>query len=682
MNLLIKNIPQAIFLVVIITGFAHPDGIMRPQTTGYPGELLKHIGSEIEANVSGDIVETEVTNSFLNEYHLSVDAVYSFPVPAGAEVTGLWYMRNDIFYSAQLKELPQKTTPGTGEGGFVAELNKYLGEYKVNFPFRQIPAGGVQKIKVRYIQRCSYCNGVFRYRFPLSSAQYRTRFMELVSFTLHINGINDVDSISSTFFPEDMKIIHSGDVTTITINKSKIAADNDIRILWQRPGMNYDACSRIMIEKENTGGYVALSLYPSLVKTTAVFQKNVIFIVDNSTSMGGYAIQQTVAAIKTCLDLLSPSDTFSLISCGNTVTVHYNHLSPGTIEKKQAAETLDSLAKSTVGYSSLQNALSNALSMFPNVNLSNMVIVSTNGNANLRPELLSTNSSASIFPICFGSSAGRERLEYLAETHNGSCLFLDPSSEGQREITEYFKSISVPLVKSLACSWEGAQCHELLPDSRQNALFQGTSLLLVGKFDQKPAKLSFGLSGKSVNSTFTKLFDLTIDSTAYLSSSEIVERMWAKEKIHSLQRKLTVEGYSDTLRKQIVLLSLSYGIRSKYTSYWENDSVQVTNSDKDRPTSMAIDNYKTKQQISTFRIAGNGIEFCAMSSSPKSSPFKIVVLDIMGRLVFEATITRYSSGIIQIPFNFKNNNSKLTKGYYIALIKCGESIEKHPFTIY
>lgn len=686
MKSLHRNVVIVTVMLFAAAGPVFPDGIMRSQTDGYPGELLRHVNSDISVTVVGAITETEVINRFQNEYHLPIDAVYSFPVPAGAEVTGLWYMRNDSFYLAQLKELPQQTNPGTGEGGFIAELNRYLGQYRVNFPLKTVPPGSIQSIKVRYIQRGVYRNGVYRYRFPLSTDKYRTRFLEQVSFSINLLENDGIDSIWSYWYPENMRVTEEGSETTVTIEKSKIPGNEDICFFWRHTGDDYATCSRISIAADDTAaGYVALSLYPSLSEAQPAFSKEVVFVIDNSTPMKGGNLQQTVAAVKACIDQLDPGDTFSLLSVASTARVHYQRIAPVPEQKNSVAATLDSLEKTTGGSAcNLAGSLNSALALFPGNELNNMILVFTAGNSVVRPDELENEHMAGIFPLVFGADAARERMEYLAEHQNGFALYLTPDIMSVDEITSFFSSVSVPVVKALQFSWEGGTSSQLLPDYQQYAMYRGSSLLLTGYFEEVPSTLAFGMQGESAEGAFSKTFTLRIDSTEDAASNDVVKRMWAKEKIHALQRELTVNGYTDSLRELIVSYSLAYKVRSKYTSYWEDETVTVPETGGiDDPISTLSHIRPDFSGAMQLHRVKDGIVLSGGSSVLPVTGGVFEVFDIKGRLVMRQQIPVQAGGLLRFAFFWRSGNRNLfSKGCYVAVVRIGGFYRNLPFSLY
>ena len=104
--------------------------------------------THVSVQINGLVAETAVYQEFENEWDRPVYAVYSFPLPADARATQFLYWANDKVYKAVLRVQEQATNPGTGGGGIIAEVNKYIGQNGIRIALKNVPAGGVQKVKL------------------------------------------------------------------------------------------------------------------------------------------------------------------------------------------------------------------------------------------------------------------------------------------------------------------------------------------------------------------------------------------------------------------------------------------------------------------------------------------------------------------------------------------------------
>jgi hypothetical protein len=120
---LIRFIIATLFATALVFG----DGLLLSKNDDYPGELLRNRVTEVTVKIEGLIAETVVYQEFVNEANFSVDAVYSFPLPADARSTMLLYTRNDTTFEAVLEVRQQATNPGTGDDGIAALINAYIG---------------------------------------------------------------------------------------------------------------------------------------------------------------------------------------------------------------------------------------------------------------------------------------------------------------------------------------------------------------------------------------------------------------------------------------------------------------------------------------------------------------------------------------------------------------------------
>ncbi|HSQ77009.1 MAG TPA: VIT domain-containing protein, partial [Bacteroidota bacterium] len=150
----------AVAAVVLLGSLpVHADGVMRPQNKDYPKDFLRHRMTSIDVTLHGQIAVTSVYQEFVNEWHLATDAVYSFPLPAGARATEFLFWSNDTLYRAPLRVKEQAPNPGTGEGGIDAQLTNYLGTNAIRVLLSGIKPGEAQRVILKYISLCRYDGG-------------------------------------------------------------------------------------------------------------------------------------------------------------------------------------------------------------------------------------------------------------------------------------------------------------------------------------------------------------------------------------------------------------------------------------------------------------------------------------------------------------------------------------------
>jgi len=177
-----------LLIITLTVSTLWADALLMPQNEDYPKDFLQKTTTQINVNINGLIAETEVISEFKNESYDSVDAVYSFPLPAKARVTELFYWYNGVKYKAVLEVKEQAVNPGTGSGGIVAEVNKYIGRNGIKIMLKGIAGGKIQRIQLNYISLCQYYQGRVDYSFPLNTADFITYPLQNLTLNINVNS--------------------------------------------------------------------------------------------------------------------------------------------------------------------------------------------------------------------------------------------------------------------------------------------------------------------------------------------------------------------------------------------------------------------------------------------------------------------------------------------------------------
>jgi hypothetical protein len=473
-----------------------------------------------------------------------------------------------------LKEIPQVTNPGTGEGGFAAALNQYLGKNSVSLNVDSIMPGKVQRIELRYIQRISLSAGFFTYSCPLDMKSMYQFPIDMLEFTVQLYNRPTVTSFTSASHPDGW--VHGdslGAYTTYHRQDSKVYLQNDFTFAYS---INCPSLSSNIFggfDTAKTGYFFTTILPKSTMPIDSSFPKNVAFLIDISNSMRGFKLQQSCEAVKACIASLHPKDRFSLGAFDQTTSVSLHAQIVSGAAQTRANALLDSIsAISGLSASYLQTAVNTAMTEFSDSTFNNEIFLFTDGFTACTPEDIINTKHAGIFPIGLGEDVSRARLEAIAFAHSGFATFLKDDDPIARKVVAVFASISSPILKSASLSWEGAGVSDVLPTVNNFGFYQGLGYCLSGKY-ASPTTATFGMLGRAVNGPATYFFDAHFPSDTLTDETMFAKRLWASEKIKALERDIEVYNKQAQLRPQAVALSLAYGVKSKFTSYWASHDV-------------------------------------------------------------------------------------------------------------
>lgn len=550
----------------------HADGVMRPQNKDYPKDFLRHRMTSIDVTVHGQIAVTTVYQEFVNEWHLATDAVYSFPLPAGARATEFLFWSNDTLYRAPLRVKEQAPNPGTGEGGIDAQLTNYLGTNAIRVLLSAIKPGEVQRVILKYISLCRYDGGRIEYRYPLDTDVFLTYPLDELSLSVHINATDDITAVTLTGMQNPQIVQVDAKHASITAHQSKVYLTGDLSLSYTAPStvLGHDQYAS---RTATRGGHFVLMLKsPSAVDSIAALPKNIVFMMDRSGAAAGAPFQLAREAILNCLTLLKEQDKFNVIGFNSTLTTFRPRSVQATAAARDSAKAF--LTALTIsGYANLGTSLQAALNQFTADSMNQAMIVFSDGVSLTSPSLVKTwnASGVALFPVAISLSPGTVRLETMAYENFGFPMLLLPTDPVVSEVRWLFDQVSTPLIKDTRMEM-GPNAFDLFPRELRT-VYGGSRFYLTGRYSV-PGATGLTIGGQSAGgpTVYSAMLTFPADST----SSNFVESLWAKEKIDYLERQIALSGATDSLKQLLITISLSYGIRCMYTAYVADKSQPMT----------------------------------------------------------------------------------------------------------
>jgi Ca-activated chloride channel family protein len=617
---------------------AAADAIMRSEEKAYPKKLLFHRMTKAVVILRGTLAETIVYGEFINEWDRPTGGVYSFPLPGDANATGIWFEWKGAYHEAQLKEAPQVINPGTGEGGFAAILNRYLGGNAVTIKIDSILPGAVQRVQLRYIQKARYDNGLLTYRLPLAMEDIETSPVDHLQLIVQIHNAPKIEGCFSPSHPAGWRIIDSlGTYYTMEYSKEKVYLQNDLVIHYSLKSDEF--CNKTFSAMSaDSGGFFCSTIFPLASMPTC--NKNVVFLIDKSTSMKGFKLEQSCSAIKACIGSLSANDRFAIMAFDNTVHTLVTLNTVSDDAKINACAQLDSLA-SAGGMSSgseLLLGLNSAISLCSDNGIPNSIVALTDGFSSCTPEQIVNPRHAGIFTVGIGSDLSRERLELISYANGGFATFLSEKDTIASDIVSIFNQIRNPIMQNITIICEGSGAGQLIPQTEKFAFYQGASFFLAGRYENA-GTAQFGVQGTGADGNpVSHLFTIPMSGDSLTAQQDFLKHFWAAERIRDLERQCIVYNKYTELRPQAVAFSLAYKVKSKFTSYWPDyDKVVVgtipgpvttineTHQTK-RPNPCVIAFDHTRRLVSIMFIARE-----------KKDHARIRIFDARGRLIIETT---------------------------------------------
>lgn len=558
--------------------FADPDG----SPLSCP---LRH--TAVKAEITGHIARVEVTQTFLNVSEQAIEAIYLFPLPNHAAVDDMEIRVGDrsiIRGVIKRKEEARAVYEAARRAGKVSAL---LDQERPNI-FKQsvanIPPDGDVTVRIRYVETLPYLDGGYEFTFPMvvgpryagidrtadalvaavaPAVPQGMRPGHDISLEIHLDaGVPVHHLVSPTHQVEVTTDGRGGDI--IRLSRLDSVPNRDLVLRY-----SVDAAGpRLVIlthRGEKAGSFLAL-VQPGLEpRSDVILPKELIFVVDDSGSMGGPPIEQVRKAMLYALDQLGPLDTFQVISFANHVRTFADApvlATSGNVER--ATSFVKDLRGS--GGTILIDGVKQALSYREDPDRVRIVSFMTDGLIGNEVEILDYLEKhlggARLFPMGVGSAPNRYLLDSMADFGRGAVEYVQPSDDSIAAVNHFYDRIRSPYLTDIAIDWGGLSVSDVYP-ARIPDLFVGQPVVLHGRYSRE-GSAEVRLTGRLAGRPFERT--LHVEFPPRDDDGEAIETLWARARIADLSRENGGSPGSEQI-EEIVRMGLDYRLVTDYTSF-------------------------------------------------------------------------------------------------------------------
>lgn len=302
---------------------------------------------------------------------------------------------------------------------------------------------------------------------------------------------------------------------------------------------------------------------------------------------------------------------------------------------------------------------------------SKLILLFSDGRSPLDPVAISllNDEQASVFPVAIGDNVDRAKLEMLAILNRGFATWMDEDEDLAAAMSQLVEGLSEPWLVEPELALDQGNLHTVFP-GRLPTLFAGSFARLAGRYRQA-GSTSAVLTGESAGG------GLSLDLALQLREDRvqrIAERLWAREAIDELEREIAVYGPQDQLCDSLITLSLGYGIRCRYTSYFADyetlpDSSEVAlDPGPERPRSFIRDCYPNPfNPTTTLRIH--------IHPADAGQVAMLRVYNLLGQLINVMDLGRLGAGSHDILVRAVDHRGvELASGVYVIQLTLGREI--------
>ena len=592
---------------------AQPAAFVTPNEMGAGSLLLQtkeegryieapRLATDVDLDVNGPTARAVLTQAFENTTDKWVEALYVFPLPEDSAVYSLKMIVGNRVVVADIKE--KQAARAIYEKARTEGKKASLVEQQRPNVFTNAVAniGPHEKIvvQIEYQQSVRLADGRFSLRVPLvvapryspqdaspitqqadlkagwgQSKQRPSREVsdKSISTPLMAPGGDRTNPVTlkvnlSAGFPLDdvQSLYHAVKIDKVSDTERRIvldgdaAADRDFVLEWSAVASNMPSVG-LFRERVGQDDYVLAYVMPPAVATPRKAGREVVFVIDNSGSMGGTSIEQARASLDYALSRLEPNDRFNVIRFDNTITKFFSDSVMATAENIASARRFVTGLEAAGGTEMLP-PLQAALDDSHQASGLRQVVFLTDGEVSNEQQLLDaiakSRGRSRIFMVGIGSAPNTYLMSRAAELGQGSFTHIGSVAEVNERMRALFDKLENPAVTDVAAAFSQKNVNlspNLLPD-----IYHGEPLVLAARMGKAAGTLT--VSGKIGDRAWT--ISLPLDQA---SNAKGISKIWARRQIDDAEVNLTLGKITQAdADKRILRLALDHHLVTRLTS--------------------------------------------------------------------------------------------------------------------
>ena len=331
----------------------------------------------------------------------------------------------------------------------------------------------------------------------------------------------------------------------------------------------------IVVKDTPDGGYFRLQLSANEKSDTVKeIRKDMMLIIDKSSSIPHRKFNAFKAAAATSLEYLNPSDRFNIVTFSDKPMPFATGYVPATPENiSKARRFVSKLAKG--GMTNLFDGL------YPFVKSTDAkdgrplnIFLLTDGISTvnifkdddfIRMVTDINPGHVSIFPFCAGDETNQDLLDFLGFLNRGSCFHADKLPDISKNLTGFITEHCNLLIRDLEYIAEGSVADSVYPRKLQH-LYRGGKVTLYGRFLNTDKELVITLLGKDHSNT-TRDIVLRFNLPNCRRTDAPIDKQWAATKILHLVADRTLstdEAQKLRCTNEIKALAMKFSLSVPY----------------------------------------------------------------------------------------------------------------------
>ncbi|MGO4723141.1 MULTISPECIES: marine proteobacterial sortase target protein [unclassified Inquilinus] len=561
------------------------------------------LGTDVDLTVSGPTARARVTQLFQNPTDGWVEAVYVYPLPEDGAVDTLKMVVGDRVITGDIaaREEARRTYEAAKQAGQTAGLVEEERPNLFTTSVANVGPGETVMIQIEYQESVHQSGSAFSLRVPLVVApRYSPApVAQTVDLAPGGNGwgrtadpVPDRDRITPPVadprrsaplnpvtltvrlqagFPlgEVVSANHAVDIdapgpdSRVIRMKGPVPANRDFELSWTPAA---GTAPSVGLFRETVAGddyLLAFVTPPALAQAEDKRPRDVVFVIDNSGSMGGTSMAQAKASLLYALGRLSPADRFNVVRFDDTLDVLFPDAVPADAEHIGTARGFVSGLQASGG-TEMVPAMRAALADRSTDGAARLrqVVFLTDGAIGDEQQLFDTISAlrgrSRVFMVGIGSAPNSYLMNRAAELGRGTFTQIGSTEQVEERMRSLFEKLESPVVTNLSARVSAGDA-DVTPESLPD-LYRGEPVVLAAKL----ATLSGTIEIKGMIGDRPWTVTLPV---AQAAEGAGLSKLWARRKIADAEVAQTLRQITpEQADERILALALQHHLVTRLTS--------------------------------------------------------------------------------------------------------------------
>jgi Ca-activated chloride channel homolog len=584
------------------TGVAQSDAPNGTQDGAYVEAPL--VATDVDVTVSGPTARGRVTQLFRNPTDHWVEAVYVYPLSEGSAVDTLKIVVGEriIVGDVMERKSAQKIYEDAKAAGHKAALMTQERPNIFTNSVANIGPGESVLVQIEYQEPVHQSGNQFSLRIPLVVAPRYNPAPVVQTVALdergqgwgeikdpvpnraritppvldprknpQINPVAITVRLQAGFPLGEVTTAHhkvtieepSADTRIVRLADKIVPAERDFELTWT-PAVTSAPSVGLFREHVADADYLLAFVMPPAL-ADAVQQprpREMVFVIDNSGSMGGTSITQAKASLLYALAHLKPGDRFNVIRFDDTMDVLFPDTVPADAANLDRAKAFVA-ALEAHGGTEMVPAMKAALSDARGADggYLRQVVFLTDGEIGNEQQLFETIAAmrgrSRVYMVGIGSAPNSFLMTRAAEIGRGTYTHIGSVDQVEARMRELFDKLENPIVTGLTASYSDQAdfTPAVLPD-----LYRGEPVILAAKVASVTGAIE--IKGNIGDRPWVVRLPL-----ANAAQGQGISKLWARRKIADAEVARTLNRIpQDEADRRVLALALAHHLVSRLTS--------------------------------------------------------------------------------------------------------------------